>query len=130
MLTFKRSMIDEALMELSDVVETVEEKIRNSVLTAIEIIITPRIELAIRSMNATSGWNTASVTSISERGEQTMINASFENLSARYFAFQEIKNTDRIRGYNFDDNVSFCSQGRILTGNHTVITQWQEKITN
>ena len=66
---------------MSNIVDTVEDRIQNANLTAIENIVAPKIELAIRSINATSGGDVTSVTTNSERGERVGINASFENAS-------------------------------------------------
>ena len=51
------------------VVETVEYKIKIGILTAMDEIITQRLQLALRSMNVPSGQNLASVTANSKRGE-------------------------------------------------------------
>ena len=41
--------------EMGNIVDTVENRIQNAMLTAIDSIITPKIKLAIRSINASSG---------------------------------------------------------------------------
>ena len=41
--------------EMGNFVDTVEDRIQNAILTAIDNIVTPKIELAIRSINASSG---------------------------------------------------------------------------
>ena len=41
--------------EMSNIVDTVEDKIQNAILTAIDNLAAPKIELAIRSINASSG---------------------------------------------------------------------------
>ena len=41
--------------EMRNIVDTVENRIQNAILTAIDNIIPPKIELAIRSINASSG---------------------------------------------------------------------------
>ena len=48
--------------ETSNVVATVEDRIQNAILTAIDSIVAPQIELAIRSINASSGRDVTSVT--------------------------------------------------------------------
>ena len=58
-------------------------KIQNAILTAIDSIITPKIELAIRSKNASSGRDVTSVMRILERGEHIRISASSKNASER-----------------------------------------------
>ena len=67
---------------MSNIVDTVEDRIQNAILTAIDNIVTPKIELAIRSINASPGRDATSVSASSERREHVGINASFENASA------------------------------------------------
>ena len=67
--------------EMSNIIDTVEVRIQNAILTAIENIVTPKIELAIRSTNASSGRDVTSGIANSERGEQAGIDAFFEDAS-------------------------------------------------
>ena len=67
--------------EMINIVDTVEDRIQNAILTAIDNIVTPKIELAIKSINASSGRDATSVSVNSERKEHVGINASFENAS-------------------------------------------------
>ena len=55
--------------EMSNNVDTVGDRIQNAFLIAIDSIIAPKTELAIRSINASSGRDATSVTANSERGE-------------------------------------------------------------
>ena len=48
--------------EMSNIVDTVEDRIQNAILTAIDNIVAPKIELAIRSINASSGEDVTSST--------------------------------------------------------------------
>ena len=66
---------------MSNIIDTVEDRIQNAILTAIDNIVAPKIELAIRSINASSGRDVTSVSANSERRERVGINASFENAS-------------------------------------------------
>ena len=66
---------------MENIVETVEDRIQSAILTAIDNIVGSKIELAIRSINASSGRDVASMSANSERREHTRINASFENVS-------------------------------------------------
>ena len=79
--TLERCFNERIDREMSSIVDTVEDRIQNAILTAIENIVTPKIELAIRSINASSGRDVTSGTANSERGEQVGINAFFENAS-------------------------------------------------
>ena len=65
--------------EISNIVDTVEDTLQKATLTAIDDIVAPKIELAIRSINASSGRDVTSMTANSERGEHVAINTSFEN---------------------------------------------------
>ena len=80
--------------EMNNIVDTVEDRIQNATLTAIDNIVTPKTELAIRSINASSGRDATSVSANSERRERVGINASFENTS---------KNNDTLDVSNVND---------------------------
>ena len=67
--------------EMNNIVDTVEDRIQNAILTTIDNIVAPKIELAIRSISASSGRDVTSVSVNSERREHAGINASFENAS-------------------------------------------------
>ena len=67
--------------EMRNIVDTVEDRIQNAVLTAIDNIVAPKIELAIRSINASSGRDVTSELANSESRERTGANTSFENAS-------------------------------------------------
>ena len=57
-------------------------------------IITPKIELAVRSLNALSGLEVAKVTANSERGKHVGITVAFENVSDGIITFHELNKTD------------------------------------
>ena len=46
---------------MENIVETVEDRIQSAILTAIDNIVGPKIELAIRSINASSERDVASM---------------------------------------------------------------------
>ena len=79
--TLERCFNERIDREMENIVETAEDRIQNAILTAIDNIVGPKIELAIRSINASSGWDVASMSANSERRERTGINDSFENAS-------------------------------------------------
>ena len=91
--------------EMSNIVDTVEDRIQNAVLTAIDNIVTPKIELAIRSINASSGRDVTSASGNSERREYEGINASFENASANNRTLGMANTNDETR-HDFHDGVS------------------------
>ena len=92
--TLERCFNEKIDREMSNIVDTVEDRIQNAILTAIENIVAPKIELAIRSINASSGRDATSVSANSERRERVGINASFENAS---------KNNDTLDVSNVND---------------------------
>ena len=79
--TLERCFNEKIDREMSNIFDTVEDRIQNAILTVIDNIVAPKIELAIRSINASSGRDVTSVSANSERREQVGINASFENAS-------------------------------------------------
>ena len=89
---------------MSNNVDTVEDRIQNAILTAFDYIVAPKIELAIRSINSSSGRDVTSVSANSERREHVGINTSFENASGNNNLLQvSIVNETRL---NIPDEVS------------------------
>ena len=103
--TLERCFNERIDREMSNIVDTVEERIQNAILTAIDNIVTPKIELAIRSINASSGRDANSVCASSERREHMGINASFENASGNNNTLG-VTNLDDEPRHNFQDEVS------------------------
>ena len=81
--TLERCFIERIDREMNNIVDTVEDRIQNAILTAIDKIVAPKIELAIRSGNASSGGDATSVPANSERREHVGINTSFEKASGK-----------------------------------------------
>ena len=106
--TLERCYNERIDREMSNIVDTVEDRIQNAILTAIESIVAPKIELAIRSINASSGRDVTSVTANSERGERVGINASFENASENNNTLRVPNVSDETR-VNIPDEVSELS---------------------
>ena len=103
--TLERCFNERIDREMSNIVDTVEDRIQNAILTAIEHIVVPKIELATRSTNASSGRDVASVTANSERGDRVGINASFENASENNSTLRVSNVNDETR-QNVPDEVS------------------------
>ena len=66
--TLERCFNETIDREMCNIVDTIEDIIQNAILTAIDSIIAAKIELAIRSRNASSGRDATSITANSERG--------------------------------------------------------------
>ena len=94
--------------EMSNIVDTVEDKIQNAVLSAIDNIVAPKIELALRSQNASSGRDVTCVTANSEHGKHVGIIASFGNASGNNNTVHVFKVNDEIR-HKIMDEVSALS---------------------
>ena len=89
--TLERCFNERIDRKMNNIDDTVEDRIQNAILTAIENIVAPKIELAIRSINASSGRDATSVTENSERGERVGISASFEKTHLKitiHYVFQ------------------------------------------
>ena len=82
---------------MGNIVETVGKKIQNAILTTIGSTITPKIELALRSINASSGQNATSGMPNSEAGEQIGITLPFENASERNITPNVFNKNDETR---------------------------------
>ena len=94
--------------EMSNIVDTVEDRIQNALLTAIDNIVAPNIELAIRSINASSGRDVTSASVNSELREHVGINTSFENASENNNVLHVSNVNDETRR-DFPDEVSELS---------------------
>ena len=91
-----------------NIVDTVEGRIQNATLTAIDKIVAPKMELTIRSVNVSSGQNATSVMARSERGEKIRITAPFENASENNIVILISNRNDETRN-NIPDEVSELS---------------------
>ena len=94
--------------ERSSIVDTVEDRIQNAILTAIDNIVALKIELAIGSINAPSGRDATTVSANSERREHVGINTSFENASENNNTLCVSNVNDETR-HNIPDEVSELS---------------------
>ena len=105
-------------MELSNIVDTVEDRIQNEILTAIDNIVAPKTELAIRSINASSGRDAASMMTNSESGEHAGINVSFENASGNN-KVQQVPYGNDVTRNDIPDEVSELSVPETLIDQQT-----------
>ena len=106
--TLERCFNERIEKEMNNIVDTVADRIQNAILTAIDNIVAPKIELAIRSINASSGRDVTSVTANSERGEQVVISASFGNVYGNNNNLHVSNVNDETR-HNIPDEVSELS---------------------
>ena len=79
--TLERCFNERIDREMNNIVDRVEDRIQNAILTALDNIIAPKMELPIRSIHASFERDVTSVTANSERGERVGTNAPFENAS-------------------------------------------------
>ena len=112
MKTLERCFNERIDREMSNIVDTVEDRIQNAILTAIENIVAPKIELAFRSINASSEQDATSVSANLERKERVGINASFENASKNNDTLN-VSNVNYETRHNIQDEVSELSAPEI-----------------
>ena len=106
--TLERCFNERIDREMINIVDTVEDRIQNAILTAVDNIVARKIELAIRSINAYSGRDVTSVNANSERGEHVGVNASFENASGNNNILHASNVNDETR-HKIPDEVSELS---------------------
>ena len=139
MKTLERFFNERIDSEMANIVDTVEDRIQNAFLTAIDNIIAPKIELAIRSIYTSSGRDVASVSVNSERREQVGISAFFDSASGSNDTLGISKVNDETRN-NFADEVSELSfpethfdrqshTHHMVTGQTTQTNQFPEFLT-
>ena len=93
---------------MSNIVDTVEDRMQNALLAAIDNIVTPKIELAIRSINASSGRDVTSASANSERCEHAGVSTFFGNASG-YNDTLGVSNVNDETRHNILDEVSELS---------------------
>ena len=106
--TLERCFSEKFDREVSNIVDTVEDRILNANLTTTDNIVAPKIELAIRSINAPSGRNATSVVANLERGEHVEVNVPFGNASGNKKVQQVPYGKDETRN-DIPDDVSELS---------------------
>ena len=106
--TLERCFNEKIDKEMSNIVDTVEDRIQNEILAAIDNIVAPKNDLAVRSINASSGRDVTSVTANSESGKRVGINASFENASENNDIIR-VSNVNHETRQNIPDEVSELS---------------------
>ena len=106
--TLQRCFNKKINREMSNTVDSFEDRIQNAILTAIDNIVAPKIELAMRSINASSGPDVTNVTVNSERGELVGIDTFFENASGNNNILHVSNVNDETR-HNIPDEVSELS---------------------
>ena len=95
--TLERCFNERIDREMSKIVDTVEDRIQNPIFTAIDSIFARKIELAIRSINASPGRDTTTVTANSESGEHSGITAPFEIVSQMNNTLHMLNTNDETR---------------------------------
>ena len=108
-ITLERCFNERIDREMNNIVDTVEDRIQNAILTAIDNIVAPKIELAIRSINASSGRDVTSVSVNSECREHVGIDTLFENASSGNNDTQVVLKVNDETRHNITDEVSGLS---------------------
>ena len=103
--TLERRFKEKIDRKKSNIVDTVENRIHNPNSTAVDNNVAPKIELAIRSIDATSGRDATIVAANSEYREYVGINASFGNAPGNNNVQQVSNGNDEARN-NIPDEVS------------------------
>ena len=133
MKTLERCFNERIDREMSNIVDTVEDRIQNATLAAIDNIVAPKIELAIRSINASSGQDVTGASATSERREYIGSNFPFENASENNNTLGITNVNDETR-HNIPDEVSELSVPEThfdrQAHTHHMVTGTKEQIHN
>ena len=111
--TLKRRLNENAGCEMGNIVYTVEDKFQNAFLTSNYGNFNRKIDLAIRSVNASSERDTTSVLANLERDEHQKFTGVFENVSEKNTTPHVFNTYDETRNESLD-KVS----GLLLAGKH------------
>ena len=108
--TLERCLNEKIDREMSNLIKTVEDRIQDASLTAIDNIFAPKTELAIRSINASCGRDATIVSANSERREHVGIKTSSENASGS-------NNTLGVSNVNDETRYNIPGRGKWIVGN-------------
>ena len=100
---------------MSNIIDAVDDRIQNAILTAFDNIVAPKIELAIRSSNTSSGRDVTIVSANSKRREHVGNNAPFENASGNNDTL-DVSNVNDETRHSIPDEVSGLSVPETLFG--------------
>ena len=106
-------------------VVTAENGTQNANIATLSSLITHRTNLAVRSMNSSSGQEIPRVITIFEQEKQRGVNTLSATAIARVDTFHEFILTDETRGYKNEEASELPVQRahlHFLTGYHTLIT--------
>ena len=106
--TLERCFNERIDRKMSNIIDKVEDRIQNAILTAIDNTVAPKIEIAIRSINTSSGQDVTSASATSERREYIGSNVPFENASENNNTLGVTNVNDETR-HNIPDEVSESS---------------------
>ena len=98
------SLTDKIFRQMGIIAQAVEDRIQSAFLTAMNNFVITRIWSAVRSLNASSGQDLASIAAISE---QIGIIVSFANLSDKSITFHESNIVIETRGYSSRESSKF-----------------------
>ena len=106
--TLERCFNETIDKEMDNLVDDVEDRIQNAFLIANDRNIIPKISLAVKSLNTSSGRDATSVMVSSEFGEHIRITAPFENAFEKNNTLNAFNTNDETR-INFPDKVGELS---------------------
>ena len=96
--TLERCFTDTKDREMGNIVGTVEDRIQNATLTAVDDIFRPKIELVVRMKAASTEQDTFSITANLERGQNLGITAFFQYIFHKNNTFHELIVNDETQG--------------------------------
>ena len=118
---------------MCEIVDTVEDRIQNAILPAIGSIITPKIEIAVRSRNKYSGRDATSVTANSESGKAQGLLPVMKTHPEKINTLSVLNTNDESQN-NISDEVSELSVAGIAVDhqphNHHSVMEYILKILN
>ena len=100
---------------------TIETKTQDAVLTVIEDLALPKVELASNSVNASSGWGVKSLLPYPDQSNLSEISKIKMTSSSRTNSNTDLKNSMRLLAALPYEEMNCQSTNGTLTGKHTII---------
>ena len=106
--TIEENSVSKVRSEVANVLTSVETRVQDAVLTAIEILVIPRVELAMKSANAPSERNVDGIVlEPDQRDFLGKIESLRKTASSRINIYTDLKGIDKTRGNNVVEEGDF-----------------------
>ena len=127
--TLEEIIVSKVRSEVDNVMTSVETRVQDAVLTAVEILVIPRVELPLESANTHSERSVdGNVLELDQRDFLGNIESLRMTASCRINSHTDLNRIDETRGNITVEEGDLLVNERTLTGKHTLITSTNKRL--